>query len=73
MHKELAMSFDEIDPTKLGFDLEIKDLTREIVITVSAQDDEAFKLIAAAATEIQDAWNKELAEFKKEQAQKKSP
>lgn len=38
-----------VDISKLDFDVDIKDLSREIVFTLKVLDDDTFKIIAAEA------------------------
>lgn len=58
------MDFHEIDPTKLDFKLETKDLHRQIVLTVTSLDDETFKALADFAVEFKELWKKELTQYK---------
>jgi len=60
------MELHEIDPTKLNFKLECKDLSRQIIVTVTASEDTTFKVLAEAAEDLRKAWQKELELYKLE-------
>ena len=50
------MELYDVNPTKLNLKLETKDLQRQIIVTVTANDDDAFAAIAAFADEFQNIW-----------------
>lgn len=58
------MELYDVNPTKLNLKLEIKDLQRQIIVTVTANDDEAFSAIAAFADDFEDIWKHELEQYK---------
>jgi len=60
------MELHEIDPTKLDFKLETKDLNRQIVVTITSLDDDSFKALADVAVEFKTLWKKELEQYKKD-------
>ena len=53
---------ENIDPTKLDFDLDIRHLSREILITIKVLDD---KLFASLSTEALSLYADAMAEFAK--------
>jgi len=52
--------FDNFDPSKLDVKVEPRFLNRELVITISAQDDEPFNLITAAADILKNTYDAEM-------------
>jgi len=50
----------DLDPTKLGVDVQPRFLDREIVITISAPDDKAFNALLKVVDILKDAYAKEL-------------
>jgi hypothetical protein len=54
----------ELDPTNIDLDIQIRDLNREVTITVRALDDKTFTFISAQAQVLKDELNKELKKFK---------
>ena len=55
---------DEIDITKLDFNLQIRDLDREIIITIRANDDDVFKLVTEGAQFIVQELKDEISQIK---------
>lgn len=62
---------DDIDLTKLDFDLDIRDLSREIILTIKVLDDKTFAKLSVEAINLRDAMKEEMAKFKKEMAKLK--
>lgn len=61
-------NLDDIDITKLDFDLDIRDLSRELIITVKVLDDKTFAKLSVEAASLRDAIKQEMAKFKQEMA-----
>jgi stress response protein SCP2 len=57
---------DELDLTKLDFDLDIRDLSRELILTVKIFDDKTFAKLSAEAAILREAIKQEMARFKKQ-------
>jgi len=53
-----------IDPSKLDFALDVRDLSREIIITIKVLDDATFKIISKEALELRDNIKNEMAKLK---------
>lgn len=61
-------NLDDIDITKLDFDLDIRDLSRELILTVKVLDDKTFAKLSVEAASLRDAIKQEMAKFKQEMA-----
>jgi len=55
---------EDIDPTKLDFKLDIRDLAREIIITVRALDDKTFAKVSREAVAMRDDIKNEMSRLK---------
>jgi hypothetical protein len=53
-----------VDPNKLDFALDIRDLSREIVITIKVLDDATFKVLSKEAIDIRDEIRQEMAKYR---------
>ena len=63
--KEIIMNkyknLHAIDPSKLDFSLDVRDLSREIIITIRVLDDATFKVVSKEALELRDDIKTEMA------------
>jgi hypothetical protein len=57
---------DELDLTKLDFDLDIRDLSRELILTVKIFDDKIFAKLSTEAMLLHKAIKQEMARVKKQ-------
>jgi len=60
--------FSDIDPTQLDFSLDIRDLSRELILTVRVLDDKTFAKLSKEAAQLRDDIKREMIKFKKETA-----
>lgn len=56
--------FADIDPTQLDFSLDIRDLSRELIITVRVLDDKTFAKLSKEASQLRDDIKREMARLK---------
>jgi len=61
--KNIEDDFADLDPTKLGVDVEPRYLDRKIVITLSAPDDKSFNAIAKFIEALNNAYTEELQHY----------
>jgi len=60
------MEIPEIDPTKLDFKVDYRFLSREITLTLRANDDEVYKLLVKEVEEMEEAMIEDLKRLKAE-------
>lgn len=54
----------DIDLTKLDFSLDIRDLSRELIITIRVLDDKTFTKLSKEAAQLRDDIKQEMTRFK---------